>query len=157
RIVSGLDRAAAYRAELTRLSDELVDAKCGLAEAVERLAATERYADPKWQAFLADLFPLPTPLQALAAHLVHQTLTGLGKAAHDRVAAVRRRVEAEFEDAFASPAVESTDGLFHEPRRLEARPCQIPDAGERNPAAAPTIKNEPPLRHPGRRRMPLAP
>jgi hypothetical protein len=106
---------AEYQRCIGRIADDLIGARCGLKEATERLAATERGQERGWLLALRDLYLTESDLECLAINVARQTVWMLGDRQADpaQVYEVSDRLAAEFQALFGRvlPLSDSPPGV----------------------------------------------
>jgi hypothetical protein len=100
-----------YRALLKELGEGLRAGRYALAEAAERLAATQRGKDPHWLAGLASRYPGRALQERFAAHFsVHAVSSPEGD--RHTASCLARRLEREFERTYGGPPPHPFDTLL---------------------------------------------
>ncbi len=105
-----MDHCREWRAFQERLDRDLVAGHCSLAEAVERLAGSERARDPVLRKTLRDKFRCATEEERLAAFLVSHAVNSLSGEPR-RAEEVAVRLEAEYRAKFGGPPPFPADAL----------------------------------------------
>jgi hypothetical protein len=93
---------AEYQRCIGRIADDLIGARCGLKEAIDRLGATEQGQDRAWLRTVRDFYRNESDLECLAIHVARKTVGMLADREADsfQVCEVSDRLAAEFQALF---------------------------------------------------------
>jgi hypothetical protein len=102
-------RQKSYEALLGQLSEDLIDRRCTLTEAVALLSESEKARDPRWLEVLHRTWPGRSDAECLAVHLGHHVVGKIGLD-HSLAESVSQLLECDFSSAFGKPCRFSTAG-----------------------------------------------